>query len=344
MRWKKTLQVVDVHCEGEIGKVITSTTLTVPGATMLEKLAYINEVDDSLRRMVCFEPRGFAQMSVNLLVPPTRPDADAGFIVLQPDRAHPMSGSNAICVTTALLETGMIPMQEPQTTLRLDTAAGLVCVTADCREGRVESVSLDMSISFVEALDVEVETTRFGKVKVDVAFGGCYYGLVTADQIGLTIEPQNAQALVQAGIEILASLMAHVKVQHPDHEQINYFSYVMFRQFEDSGVVRTCTVLRPGRIDRSPCGTGSSANLACMQARGLVKPGDVLTSKSIIGSTFRVELKGLVPFHDKVAVLPRVTGRGWIYGFSQLGIDPTDPFQRGFCLSDTWGPGIDGLL
>lgn len=343
MRWKKTLQVVDVHCEGEIGKVITSTTLDVPGATMLDKLVHLNTVDDSLRRLVCFEPRGFAQMTVNLMLPPTRPEAQAGFIVLQPDRAHPMSGSNAMCVATALLETGMIEMQEPETLLTLDTAAGLVTVTAACHDGKVTSVSINTSPSFVQDLDLEVETTEFGRIKVDVAYGGCFYGLIDVSQVGLTIEPANAQRLMRAGTSILTDLQRKVPVRHPELLQINQFSYVMFRDIEGD-TVTTCTVLKPGRVDRSPCGTGSSANLAAMHARGLVKLGAVLTSKSIIGSTFRVELTGETTVGNRAAVLPRVTGRAWIYGISQMGLDPTDPFPRGFALSDTWGPYVDEIL
>jgi proline racemase len=342
MRWKKTLQVVDVHCEGEIGKVITSTTLEVPGATMLDKLVHLNTVDDSLRRLVCFEPRGFAQMTVNLLLPPTRPDADAGFIVLQPDRAHPMSGSNAICVATALLETGMVEMTEPETVLRLDTAAGLVTVTAACRDGKVTSAAIDTSPSFVQDLDLAVETADFGRIRVDVAYGGCFYGLIDVDQVGMRIEPANAARLMRAGTSILTDLMAKVAVEHPERPQINRFSYVMFRDIKDDAV-ETCTVLKPGRVDRSPCGTGSSANLAAMAARGRVKTGDVLTSRSIIGSTFRVEMLGETTVGNRAAVLPRVTGRAWVYGISQLGLDPTDPFPRGFALSDTWGPYVDDI-
>lgn len=343
MRWKKTLQVVDVHCEGEIGKVITSTTLDVPGATMLDKLVHLNTVDDSLRRLVCFEPRGFVQMTVNLMLPPTRPDADAGFIVLQPDRAHPMSGSNAICVTTALLETGMLTMREPETVLRLDTAAGLVTVTAACHDGKVTSASIDTSPSFVQDLDLAVETRDFGRITLDAAYGGCFYGLVDVDQVGLSIEPANAHRLMQAGVSILDDLMAKVPVQHPERPQINQFSYVMFRDRRDD-TVKTCTVLKPGRVDRSPCGTGSSANLAAMHARGQVKTGDVLTAESIIGSRFRVEMLGETTVGNRPAVLPRITGRAWIYGISQLGLDPTDPFPRGFALSDTWGPGVADIL
>ncbi|HKS11664.1 MAG TPA: proline racemase family protein, partial [Pseudomonas sp.] len=178
MRWKQTLQLAEVHCEGEIGKVITGGVLGIPGATMLDKMNYINEVDDSLRRLVTLEPRGCLQMSVNLLLPPTRPEAHAGFIVLQADKAHPMSGSNCICVVTALLELGMVPMQEPETTVVLDTPAGLVTARAQCADGRCLNVSLDMVPAFVEHLDLAIETEQFGTIKVDVAFGGVYYALI----------------------------------------------------------------------------------------------------------------------------------------------------------------------
>lgn len=300
-------------------------------------------VDDSLRRFVVFEPRGCAQQSVNLLMPPTRPDCDAGFLVFQPDRAHPMSGSNTMCVTTALLETGMLPMSEPETVVRFDMAAGVVTATAACADGRVTSVSIDMSPSFVEALDVVVESADYGRVKADVAFGGCFYGIVDVAQVGLTIEPENAHALMRAGTSLLTDLDRAISVAHPELPALNFISYVMFRDLSEEGVVRTCTVLKPGRVDRSPCGTGSSANLATMHARGLVRQGDVLTSRSIIGSEFTVEVKAETVVGDRPAVIPRVTGRAWVYGFSQVGLDPTDPFSKGFALSDTWGPYVNEL-
>jgi proline racemase len=343
MRWKKTLQLVDAHCEGEIGRVITAGVLDVPGATMLDKMLHINKVDDSLRRFVVFEPRGFVQMSVNLLLPPTRTDADAGFMVLQPDRAHPMSGSNAICVATVLLETGLVPMQEPQSVVRLDTPAGLVVATAECRDGRCERVSLDMPPSFAQDLDVAVDTAEFGRVRGDVAFGGCFYVLVDVEQVGLSIAPENAAALVKAGMVLHAAFERTIEVAHPLMPGLDEIAYVMFRGRDGDGAVRTCTVLRPGRVDRSPCGTGSSANLAALYARGQVKPGDRLVSRSIIGGEFRVEAVGETAIADRKAVLPRVSGRGWIHGISQLGLDPTDPFPSGFALSDAWGPYVGEL-
>ncbi|MBN3753713.1 proline racemase [Paraburkholderia sp. Tr-20389] len=340
MRWKKTLQLVDVHCEGEIGKVITGGVIDIPGKTMLDKMNYINEVDDSLRRLVVLEPRGCLQMSVNLLLPPTRPEADAGFFVLQSDKAHPMSGSNSICVVTALLELGMVQMQEPQTTVVLDTPAGLVTARATCRDGRCISVSLDMVPAFVEYLDFEVDTPEFGRIRADIAFGGVYYALVDVDQVGLTIAPENARQLAERGVQLKDIINGQVHIEHPLYPQINEIAYVMFRNRVSDDIYQTCTTLPPGRVDRSPCGTGSSANLATLAARGQVRVGSVLTSRSTIGGEFQVEMLGTTEVGAKAAVLPRVQGRAWIYGIQQLGVDPDDPLAAGFMLSDTWGEGI----
>ncbi|BFT62715.1 proline racemase family protein [Pseudomonas moorei] len=340
MRWKKTLQMADVHCEGEIGKVITGGVIDIPGKTLLDKMNYINDVDDSLRRLVMLEPRGCLQMSVNLLLPPTRPEAQAGFIVLQADKAHPMSGSNCICVVTALLELGMLEMVEPVTTVVLDTPAGLVTARAHCADGRCQSVSLDMVPSFVEQLDVPIETADFGVIKADIAFGGVYYALVDVDQIGLTIAPENARELATQGVRLKGLINQQVKVRHPLFKALDDVAYVMFRHRVDSHTYQTCTTLPPGRVDRSPCGTGSSANLATLSARNLVEVGDTLTSRSTIGGEFQVELLGLTNVGGKPAVLPRVTGRAWIYGLHQIGVDPDDPLAAGFMLSDTWGEGF----
>jgi proline racemase len=340
MRWKKTLQIVDVHCEGEIGKVITGGVVGIPGATMLDKMNYINEVDDSLRRLVVLEPRGCLQMSVNLLLPPTRPEAHAGFMVLQADKAHPMSGSNAICVVTALLELGMVEMQEPETTVVLDTPAGLVTARATCTDGRCMGVSLDMVPSFVEQLDFIFDTSKFGKVKADIAFGGVYYALVDVEQVGLKIAPENARELAELGVGFKDLINGQLNIQHPLFPEINEVAYVMFRNRLSDELYQTCTTLPPGRVDRSPCGTGSSANLATLAARGLVDVGSRLKSRSTIGGEFVVELRGKTEVGGKPAVLPRVRGRAWVYGIQQIGVDPDDPLAAGFMLSDTWGSGF----
>jgi proline racemase len=342
--WTNSLDILQVHCQGEIGKVIVDGAPAIPGQTLLEKMNHVNNVDDALRRFVTFEPRAHVAMSVNLLFPPSGPHADAGFIVLQSDRAHPMSGSNCICVVTALLETGRVKMQEPETTVRLETPAGLVVARARCKEGRCLSVSLDNVPSFAEQLDCAIDTGTWGTIRADIAFGGVYYALVDADQIGLAIAPVNARALAEAGIAIKSVVNAQVKVSHPTLKGLDDVAYVMFRAEEPDGAIRTCTTLKPGRVDRSPCGTGSSANLACLAARGLVKIGDQRRSRSIIGGEFLAEVGAETTVGNRPAILPRITGQAWIYGRETLRMDPHDPFPQGFALSDAWGTQVSELL
>lgn len=343
MRFAQSLDILMVHCAGEIGNVILGGAPEIPGATILEKMNHINQVDDSLRRFVCFEPRAHVAMTVNLVLPPCRPEADAAFIVLQPDRAHPMSGSNCICVVTALLETGRVRMVEPETVVRLDTAAGLVTVRARCEGGRCLSVSLDNVPAFVQQLDAPVATPKWGTIHADIAFGGVFYAQIDVDQVGLGITPDHARALAEAGIEIKALLADQVRVQHPEIPSLNEIAYVMFRDYRPDGSVTTCTTLKPGRVDRSPCGTGSSANLAVLHARGLLRVGDRRTSRSIIGGSFTAEAIGETTVGGRPAILPRITGSAWVYGRQELRIDPDDPFRAGFALSDTWGPQVGEL-
>ena len=338
MRWSQTLQLVDVHAEGEIGRVITGGQPSIPGATIVEKLDYLNSGNDELRRMLVLEPRGAAAGSTNLLFPPENPENHAGFIVLQPDQAHASSGSNSICVTTALLETGIVKMQDGENIVRLETAAGVVVAHAQCEGGKCLSVSLSMPASYVEVLDHEIHGTKWGTLKADIAYGGVFYAILDADKLGLKIEPAQAHDLAAAGMELKDILNQTLQVAHPEIPEINGVAYVMFRDFDEDGALKTATTMWPGRLDRSPCGTGNSANLAILAARGEIAEGDEYISRSTIGSEFKVRHTGTTTIANKPAVLPTITGRGWIYGIHQLGVDPTDPFAKGFALTDTWGP------
>lgn len=343
MRWNKTFSMYDVHAEGEVGRVVTSGILSIPGDTMLDKMDYVNTVDDSVRRFLTSEPRGYAQMSTNLLFAPTRPDADAAFLILQADRAHAMSGSNSICVVTALLETGMVAMSEPETTVHLDTPAGLIKAIARCHDGKCVDVSLSMAPSFADQLDAVVEVEDLGPVKLDIAFGGCFYALIDPAQFGMTIRPEAARELTDIAMRIHRAVDAQLDIVHPTMPVIRGISYTMFVSKDDDGNLKGGTVLPPGRFDRSPCGTGNAARLACMVARGEAKVGDSFTAKSIINSSFDVAVTGLTEIAGRAAILPRVTGRGWIHGFHQLGLDPTDPFPQGYRVADCWGAGMDLL-
>ncbi len=343
MHWSKMLTMVEAHAEGEVGRVVTGGVIDLPGETMLDKMVHLNEVDDTLRRFCVFEPRGYAPMSTNLLIPPTRSDADAGFIVLQGDKAHSMSGSNCICVVTVLLETGILTMREPETIVRLDTPAGLVTARAACRNGKCERVSLDMVPSFVEALDVAVEVPGLGTVRADIAFGGVFYALIDPRQIGLKIEPSAARALVDAGCRIHRALNAEIEVRHPEQPAIRGLAYTMFVDRQANGDLVGATVLPPGRIDRSPCGTGNCARLAVRHARGEARPGETLTAHSIIDSSFQVTFQAETSVAGRPAVMPQISGRGWIHGLHQIGVDPSDPYPQGYILSDSWGDAFDLL-
>ena len=337
MRWSRTIQTVDVHCAGEIGRVITAGVLNIPGATMADKLHHLNTVDDTLRRWLCSEPRSAPAGSFCLLVPACDPAADIGLIILQPDQAHAMSGSNAMCATTALLETGMIPMLEPESVVIFDTAAGLVKATARCEAGKVVKVMLDMPPSFVARMDAQIETAEWGPVRYDLCFGGVFYALIDVDQIGFAIAPDNARALAEIGVTLRNRIAAIEPAIHPTTPALSGLAYVMFRSDEPDGQLRTCTTLRPGRADRSPCGTGSNSNMASRHARGQAKPGAVMISRSIIGGEFTTEFVEETTVGPYTATRNRVAGQCWIYGISQIGLDPTDPFPLGFTLSDTWG-------
>ncbi|PZU82778.1 MAG: proline racemase [Shinella sp.] len=345
MRWKRTLQLLDVHAEGEIGKVAIGGVPKIPGETIAEQLHWMNNdpKGQELRRMLVLEPRGAPIGSVNLLLPAKNPKADAGFIILQPDQAHASSGSNSICVTTALLESGIVEMQEPETVVMLDTAAGLVRATATCRDGRCERVKLTMVPSFVHELDVGIDTEQWGRITFDLSYGGIFYALVDVGQVGLTIEKGNARALVEAGMILKEQINRTIPVVHPEIPAISGVAYVMFRDVDPDGAVRTCTTMWPGRVDRSPCGTGNSANLATLYARGKVKVGDILKSRSIIGSEFEVGLDSVTEVAGRTAVIPTISGRGFTFGLHQVALDPFDPFPEGFALTDVWGPSAGSI-
>lgn len=337
MQSSRTIQTVDVHCAGEVGRVIIGGVLNIPGATMAAKLHHLNTVDDSLRRWLCSEPRSAPAGSFCLLTPACDPAADVGLIVLQPDQAHAMSGSNAMCATTALLETGMVPMVEPISIVTLDTAAGLVKATATCKNGKVVKITLDMPAAFVTKRDALLHTAEWGEISYDLCFGGVFYALVNVGQIGLAISPDNARQLAMIGVDLRNRIAATEPARHPVTPALDGLSYVMFFAEEPDGSLRTCTTLRPGRADRSPCGTGSNSSMAARHARGRAKPGDVVISRSIIGGEFTTELVAETTVGPFAATMNRVSGQGWIYGFSQICLDPTDPFPLGFTLSDTWG-------
>ena len=337
MKLEKSIKTVDVHCAGEIGRVIVEGCPEIPGVSVADKLNYINQTDGRFRKFLCSEPRGSPAGSFCLLLESQIPDADYGLIVLQPDQAHAMSGSNAMCTVTAILETGLISMIEPTTKVTLDTAAGLVTATANCRNQKVESITLDMPPAFVLKKDISLQTQQWGSLKFDLVFGGVFYALMDVEQVNLAIIPENARSLATIGVELHSTISATEAIEHPFAPELNGLAYVMFRSNEPDGAVKTCTTMRPGRVDRSPCGTGSNSNMAVNYFENKVKPGDKLVSRSIIGSEFETKFIEETKIGPYPATKNQLTGQSWIYAKSEILLDSSDLFQAGFKLSDTWG-------
>jgi len=343
MRWSKTVTMIEAHAEGEIGRIVTEGIIDVPGRTMAEKLHYMNAEGDAMLRFLVQEPRGFAQMSTVLLPPSTRPEAHAGLIVLQGDKAHAMSGSNCICAVTVLLETGQVEMNEPYKTVVLDTAAGLVTARATCRDGKCERVEIEMPPCYLHDMDASVDVEGLGEVKFSVAFGGIYYALADPAQLGLEIRPESARKLVDAGMCIQRAINRTMNIRHPEIDGLSGLSYLMFISRNQRGEQNGATIMPPGRIDRSPCGTGNSARCALMRVAGEIDLGESYIARSIIDSKFNVTLLRDTRVAGLPAVVPSISGRGWIHGIHQIGVDPSDPYQQGYMVSDCWGDAFDLL-
>jgi len=341
VRSRRTITVVGCHAGGEIGNVVVGGVLPPPGKTVFEQMQALR-ADDSLRRLLLREPRGSVAVHANLVVPATRADCDAGFIIMEPTEYPPMSGSNTICVATVLLETGMIELQEPETTLRLEAPAGPVDVRAGCRDGRVESVELTNVPSFVGRLDARIDVPGVGAIDVDVAFGGMWYAIADAQALGFALEPAEARELSRVGELIRASAAEQLECVHPENDDIAGVSIVQLAgPWQGAGAVtRNAVVVAPGRLDRSATGTGLSARMAVLHARGLMSVGDTMTHASPIGSTFAGRIAAETSVGGGPAIVPTITGRAFVTGISQVFVDPDDPFPEGYLLSDTW-PGDD---
>lgn len=338
MKWNRTITVVGCHVGGEENDVITGGVMPPPGKTMFEKKRYLETKGDDLRKSLLFEPRGKVQLCINLVTPPTRPDCDAGFIIMESSDYPPMSGSNTICTTTVLLETGMLKMQEPMTTLTLDTPAGPVKVEATCKDGKVTEVKFANVPCFATHLDKTIEVEGLGGVKVDVAYGGAFFAIVDAKALGFEVKPHEARDLVRVGNKIKAAAAEQLPVAHPENPDINAVTFTEFAMpFEGPGTTsRNAVIVSPGRIDRSPCGTGTSARLAVLNAKGRLKAGQGFTSESIIGSHFISAIASETTVAGKKAIVPTIAGQAWITGIHQYGFDPADPLRGGFTLPDTW--------
>ncbi len=339
MQTKRLISIVGCHAEGEVGDVIVGGVLPPPGRTMFERMTSMQRDQDDLRRLLLCEPRGSVARHVNLITPPARADCDIGLITMEPTEFVPMSGSNLICTVTVALETGIVAMREPETIMMVDTAAGPVRARATCRGGKCVSVEFENVPSLVDRLDVALEVEGMGTVTVDIAYGGMWYAITDATQLGFRIEPSEARDLAVAGEKIRLAARAQLSVVHPGNPDIAGVSIVQFnRPFAGIGqVTRNTCIVAPGRSDRSPTGTGTCARMAVLHARGAMKSGDSMIHESIIGSRFKGTIVGETSVAGKPAILPAIEGRAWITGFSSVMVDPADPYPAGYVLADTWG-------
>jgi trans-L-3-hydroxyproline dehydratase len=343
VRAQRSITVVGCHAGGEIGNVVVGGVLPPAGSTVFEQMQTLRDEGDGLRRLLLREPRGSVACHANLVVPATRDDCDAGFIIMEPTEYPAMSGSNTICTTTVLLETGVVEMHEPETIVRLEAPGGVVEARAECRDGRCESVEFTNVPCFVEHLDAALEVEGLGTVIVDVAYGGMWYAIADAKALGFAIEPEEARDLSLTGEQIRTAAREQLTCVHPDNPDIAGVSIVQIAEpWQGIGrVTRNAVVVAPGRLDRSATGTGLSARLAVLHARGLMMVGDSMTHASAIGSTFDGRIVEETRVGDRDAIVPAIRGSAWITGVWQVLVDPTDPYPEGYLLSDTWG--VSGL-
>ena len=346
MRSARTITVIGCHAEGEVGRVITGGVLPPPGDGLFEQREYLRTRDDGLRKFLLYEPRGGAFVHTNLVVPPKTQGADAGFIIMEPTDYPAMSGSNSICVATVLLETGMVAMREPETVLRLDTPGGLIEVVAQCRDGRCQNVRVRNVPCYVAKLDARVEVAGLGSIACDIAYGGAFFAIVDAPGLGFALVPDEARELVEMGERIKAAAIEQHPVSHPENSDIHSITFTQFaaplsKDAEGRVVGRNTVVISPGKLDRSPCGTGSSARLAVLYARGRIGLDETLISQSVLGTEFQCRIDGLCEVGGQPAISPSLQGRAWITGSHQYSLDPDDPFPQGYTLSDTWYRALD---
>lgn len=340
MRSSKTIHVISAHAEGEVGDVIVGGVAPPPGATLWDQSRWIAR-DNTLRNFVLNEPRGGVFRHVNLLVPPKNPDADAAFIIMEPEDTPPMSGSNSICVSTVLLDAGILPMTEPETRITLEAPGGLVRVRAECRDGKAERIFVENLPSFAGRLDAALEVEGIGSLKVDTAYGGDSFVIVDAAAMGFSLTPDEAHDIARLGVRITRAADEQLGFHHPTNPDWRHFSFCLFAGpvSREGNELRAgaAVAIRPGKVDRSPTGTALSARMAVLHARGQMGEGDRLTAVSLIGSTFAGRILGTTTVGDLPAIRPEISGRGWITGIHQHMLDPSDPWPEGYRLTDTWG-------
>ncbi|WP_432053225.1 proline racemase family protein [Streptomyces xiamenensis] len=331
MRTSRLFSAVDSHTEGMPTRVVTGGVGVIPGATMNERRLYFVEHLDHVRRLLVNEPRGHSAMSGAILQPPTRPDADFGVLYIEVSGCLPMCGHGTIGVATVLVETGMVEVLEPVTTIRLDTPAGLVVARVAVRDGHAESVTLENVPAYCERLDATVEVPGLGEIGYSLAFGGNFYAMVDLDAVRLPFDRARKDEILSAGLAIMRAINASAPPEHPEIEGVGHCHHVEFiAPGSDAAHSRHAMAIHPGWFDRSPCGTGTSARMAELHARGELGLHQDFVNESFIGSRFTGRLVGETTVAGRPAVLPTITGRAWVTGIGQYMLDPTDPYPAGF--------------
>lgn len=340
MRSTKTIHVISAHAEGEVGDVIVGGVAPPPGDTLWDQRSFIAK-DQTLRNFVLNEPRGGVFRHVNLLVPPKHPEADAAWIIMEPEDTPPMSGSNSICVSTVLLDGGILPMQEPVTHLTLEAPGGLVRVRAECRNGKAERIFVQNVPSFADKIAVPLEVEGLGTLTVDTAYGGDSFVVVDAAALGFDITEGEAKDIARTGVAITNAANEQLGFSHPQNPDWDHISFCAFcgplTETETGLTGKSAVAIQPGKVDRSPTGTAVSARMALMAAKGEMHPGQTFDAISIIGSQFSGRIVDTTTVGDRPAIVPEISGRGWITGIHQHMLDPDDPWPGGYRLSDTWG-------
>jgi proline racemase len=344
------IQAVDAHACGEPGRVIVGGVGDVPGRTMFDKMQHLQTHRDGLRKLMLREPRGYPAANCNLLLPPTHPEADAGYVIMEQTEYPGMSGTNTICVTTVLLETGIVPMKEPVTELTLESPAGLIRVRAECAGGNVRRVTFRNVPAFAVHLDKEIEVPRLGRAVVDVAYGGMFYVIADAAAFGLRLTPDEGGDIVRVGEMIKAAAQEQLPVAHPDQPGFAGITIAVLSgppirpdaHLKNAVVVSTGKLDwdRPatwtGAIDRSPCGTGTCAKMAALHAKGKLALNEDFHHEGILGTIFTGRLVEETRVGPYRAVVPTLSGRAWITGIASYVLQDDDPFPEGFTVGDIW--------
>jgi len=352
------ITAIDLHACGEPGRVITGGVPDVPGRTMFEKKTYIEEHMDWLRKLMLREPRGYPAANCNLLLSPSDPRAQAGYVIMEQVEYPPMSGTNTICVATALIETGILPVSGPTARLVLEAPAGLIQVDVVVRDGKVKSVTFENVPAFAVHLDAMIEVPHLGSVRVDVAFGGMFYVIADAGQFGLQLTPDQGRDIARIGRMLTEGAREQLPVVHPENPDIRGITIAELTGAAENthaaakNAVEVSTgavdwsnpATWTGALDRSPCGTGTCARMAVLHAKSKLRVGDAFVHEGILGTTFTGRILRETQVGNNRAIVPSLSGRAWIAGKAEYIVDPEDPFPQGFTVGDIWGTAMDRPL